>query len=216
MCIDAPESTTNSLSSGFNVDARWHLFSGDEKNAALSCSFNLNNIFGQLPRCLRGHLALATLSLLENDPQILERWGFDDEVHLGKCYRARDFGLEFWCDANFTRWIGLCMSEPFRRRDFSGFMSCKTQPNCRAFDDRRPVGARFNSWLRFLSGRPDLTWALTWLTTGSRTFSCQSFFFNIATALLSSFFWDLLVGCSSTWRCAWEHFSTNRQRLLVS
>ena len=42
MCIDAPESTTNSLSSGFNVDAGRHLFSGDEKNAALSCSFNLN------------------------------------------------------------------------------------------------------------------------------------------------------------------------------
>ena len=35
MCIDAPESTTNSLSSGFNVDASKHLFSGDEKNVAL-------------------------------------------------------------------------------------------------------------------------------------------------------------------------------------
>ena len=29
-------------SAGFNVDASRHLFSGDEKNAALSCSFNLN------------------------------------------------------------------------------------------------------------------------------------------------------------------------------
>ena len=34
---------------------------------------------------LRGHLALATLSLLLNDPQILERLGYADEVHLGKC-----------------------------------------------------------------------------------------------------------------------------------
>ena len=42
MCIDAPESTTNSLSSGFNVDAGRHLFSEGEKNAALSCSFNIN------------------------------------------------------------------------------------------------------------------------------------------------------------------------------
>ena len=33
---------------------------------------------------LRGHLALATLSLLENDPQILERWGYAHEVHLGQ------------------------------------------------------------------------------------------------------------------------------------
>ena len=32
---------------------------------------------------LRGHLALATLSP-ETDPQILERWGCADEVHLGK------------------------------------------------------------------------------------------------------------------------------------
>ena len=38
MCIDVPESTTNSLSSGFNIDAGRHLFSGDEKNAALSFS----------------------------------------------------------------------------------------------------------------------------------------------------------------------------------
>ena len=58
ICIDAPESTTNSLSSGFNVDAGKHLFSGDEKNVALSCSFNLNTFFGQLPRCFAGTLLL--------------------------------------------------------------------------------------------------------------------------------------------------------------
>ena len=44
---------------------------------------------------LRGHLALATLSPPETDPQILERWGCADEVHLGKKIRAKDFGLEF-------------------------------------------------------------------------------------------------------------------------
>ena len=32
---------------------------------------------------LRGHLALATMSPLETDPQILERWGYADEVLLG-------------------------------------------------------------------------------------------------------------------------------------
>ena len=47
---------------------------------------------------LRGHLALATLSPPETDPQILERWGFAGEVHLGKYIRAKDFGLEIWCD----------------------------------------------------------------------------------------------------------------------
>ena len=43
---------------------------------------------------LRGHLALATPSPLETDPQIMERWGCADEVHLGKSFRAKDFGLE--------------------------------------------------------------------------------------------------------------------------
>ena len=43
---------------------------------------------------LHGHLALATLSLPETDPQILEHWGYVDEVHLGKSFRAKDFGLE--------------------------------------------------------------------------------------------------------------------------
>ena len=43
---------------------------------------------------LRGHLALATLSLPETDPQTLERWGCAHEVHLGKYIRAKDFGLE--------------------------------------------------------------------------------------------------------------------------
>ena len=40
---------------------------------------------------LRGHLALATPSLLEYDPQILERWGCAHEVHLCKYIRAKDF-----------------------------------------------------------------------------------------------------------------------------
>ena len=39
MCIDAPESTTNS-SSGFNADAGRHLISEGEKNVALSWSLN--------------------------------------------------------------------------------------------------------------------------------------------------------------------------------
>ena len=45
--------------------------------------------------------------------------------------------------------------------------------------------------------------------------SCRSFFFNMATALLSSFVLDLLLGCSSNWRCAYDHFSSNLQPLLV-
>ena len=101
MCIGAPESITNSRSSGFRVDPHKHLFSESEKNVAPACSLNSNTL-------IRGHLALATLSPLETDPQTLERWGYADEVHLGKCIRARDFGLEFQCDVqNFSEFYTL-------------------------------------------------------------------------------------------------------------
>ena len=91
MCIDAPESTTNSLSSGFNVDAGRHLLSEGEKNVALFFSFNLKTLLASFP-LLHGHLALATLSPLETDPPILERWGCADEIHFGKSVPAKGFG----------------------------------------------------------------------------------------------------------------------------
>ena len=50
---------------------------------------------------LHGHIALATLSLPETDPQILEHWCYADEDHLGKSFQAMDFGLE--CQRDVTR-----------------------------------------------------------------------------------------------------------------
>ena len=55
ICIDGPESTTNSRSSGSRFDEGRHLFSEGEKNVALFFSINLlGYIFGQLPRCFTG------------------------------------------------------------------------------------------------------------------------------------------------------------------
>ena len=51
-------------------------------------------LFWPASTLLRGHIALATLSLLETDPQILEHWGYAEEDQLGKSFRATDFGLE--------------------------------------------------------------------------------------------------------------------------
>ena len=65
MCIDAPESTTNSLSSGFIVDAGRHLFSGDEKNAALSCSFNLNTFLASFHAASRAPSSCHSVSSCE-------------------------------------------------------------------------------------------------------------------------------------------------------
>ena len=45
-------------------------------------------IFWPASTLLRVHLALATLSPPETDPQILEHWGYADEVHLGNSFRA--------------------------------------------------------------------------------------------------------------------------------
>ena len=44
ICIDTPELTTNSRSSGQRFDAGRHLFSEGEKTVALSCSFNFNTL----------------------------------------------------------------------------------------------------------------------------------------------------------------------------
>ena len=93
LCIDAPQSTTNSRSSGLRLDAGKHLFSESEKNAAFFSPLILG-CFWPASTLLRGHLALATLSLPDTDPQHLERLGYADEVHLGKSFRAKDFGLE--------------------------------------------------------------------------------------------------------------------------
>ena len=71
MCTDAPESTTNSRSSGLRFDGGRHLYSKGEKNVALSCSFNFNTLFGQLPRCFAGTLLLPLCLLLR---RILKFW----------------------------------------------------------------------------------------------------------------------------------------------
>ena len=84
---------------------------------------------------------------------------------------------------NFTRRVGFRMSEHFRKidEDFGGSISWNIPPNCRVFDES--------------------------YATSLPVLSCCSCFFNMATALLSPFFLDFLLGCSSTWRCAYEHFS---------
>ena len=47
---------------------------------------------------LHGHIALAFLSLLETDPQIVVHLGCADVDHLGKLFQAMVFGLECWRD----------------------------------------------------------------------------------------------------------------------
>ena len=97
MCIDAPESTTNSRSSGLRVDAGRHLFPKVRRMLLFHAPLIFTH-FWPASTLLHEPIALAIPSLPETDPQILEHWGHADEVHLGKYIRAKDFGLEFWCD----------------------------------------------------------------------------------------------------------------------
>ena len=97
--IDAPESTTNSRSSSLRFDGVGrHLLSESEKNAAFYFSFIFNTIWASFHAASRAPCSCHSVSSPETDPQILERWGYADEIHLGKNIRAKDFGLEFQCD----------------------------------------------------------------------------------------------------------------------
>ena len=62
---DAPEPTTNSRSSGIRVDAGRHLFSGDEKNVALWCSFNLNTFLASFHAASRAPCSCHSVSSCE-------------------------------------------------------------------------------------------------------------------------------------------------------
>ena len=88
MCTDAAESTADSRSSGFRVDAGRHQFSESEKNVAW---FSVWYTDGQFPRRFAGTLLLPLCLFLR---PILKSWSVDD-VHLGKSFRAKDFNLEF-------------------------------------------------------------------------------------------------------------------------
>ena len=129
ICIDAPESTTNSRSSDLRLDARRHLFSEGEKNVALLFSPLIFRIFlASLHAASRAHRSCHIPSLLETDPQILEHRGNADEDHLGKSFQAMDFGLEYEraiAFVNFTYRIGFLLFDLFRKidEDFGGSIS---------------------------------------------------------------------------------------------
>ena len=177
MCIDAPESTTNSRSSGLRFDgAGRHLFSKGEKNVALSCSFNFNTLLASFHAASRAPCSCHSVSSWDRSSNFgalgLRWWGSLGQIIPSDGFWSRMLAWRTTASVNWTHRIGFCMSELFRKIGFGGFMSWKTQTNCRVI-------------------------------------------FNMATALLSSFFLDLLQGCSSTWRCAYEHFSPHLQPLLV-
>ena len=205
MCIDAPESTTNSLSSGFNVDAGKHLFSKVEKNVALSCSFKFNTLLASFHAASRAPCSCHSVSSWDRSSKFWSvgaalmrfTWANISERRI----LVPNFSVTYngFCEFYTSDWFPCVWALPQNRWRLRRLHVWKdtTQMSC----------ARWST-----SSRSSFQ-----LMTGvsCHTLSCQSFFFNMATALLSSFFLDLLPGCSSTWRCAYEHFSPNLQPLLV-
>ena len=138
MCIDAPESTTNSLSSGLIVDGEGrHQFSEGEKNVVLCFSFSFRihlAIFHAASRAYRSCLSVSSWDRSSNVGALGLRWWGSP----GKSLHAMFFGLEGWRDAtrrcvNWTHRIGFSKFELLRKidEDFDGSTSWNTQPNCR-------------------------------------------------------------------------------------
>ena len=124
MCIDAPESTTNSLSSDLRVDAGRHLFSESEKNAALSCSFNFDTLLVNFHAASRAPCSCHSVSSRDRSSNF-ERWGYADEVHLGKKSKRRilvsNFGMtcNSLCEFHTLDWlrhVGALPENRLRRR----------------------------------------------------------------------------------------------------
>ena len=180
MCIDAPESTTNSRSSGLRVDAGRHLFSEGEKNVALSCSFNFNTLLTSFHAASRAPCSCHSVSSWDRSSNFgalgLRSWGSPGQIYPSERFWSRILAWRAIAFVNFTRWIGFRMSVHFQRIDFGGVMSWNTQPNCCASDDRRWDDLRPNFISLLLSCFTDRSWL--WSVTGP--LSCQSPFFSIA------------------------------------
>ena len=122
ICIDAPESTTNSRSSSLRFDARWHLFFRDEKNAALSCSFNLNTFLASFHAASRASYSCPCHSVSSWDRSWnfgaleLRWWGYSGQIYLSEGFWSRILVWRAIAFANFTRWIGVCAHPENRLR----------------------------------------------------------------------------------------------------
>ena len=135
MCIDAPEYTTNSLSSCSILDGerRQHLSEGVKK-VDLCFSFNFKIFLVSFYAASGTHRSC----LPETDPQILERSGCADEVLLGKIILNDGFWtlLFPWRNTALvsrTHRIGFDMVELFRKinEDLVDSMTWNTRSNCR-------------------------------------------------------------------------------------
>ena len=113
-------------------------------------SLSLNTLLASLHAASRAPCSFHFISSWDRSSNFgalgLRWWGSPGQINPSEGFWSRILVWRATAFVNLTRWIGFYMSEIFRKIDFGGFMSWKTQPKCRAFDDLRPTGPRFNSW----------------------------------------------------------------------
>ena len=116
MCIDAPESTTNSRSSGLRFDAGKHLFSESEKNAAFFFSFNFRILLASFHADSRAPCSCHSVSSWDQSSNFgalgLRWWGSPGKIIPSEGFWSR---MSAWrSTVNFTHRIGFRMFELFR------------------------------------------------------------------------------------------------------
>ena len=181
LCIDAPESTTTSRSSGLRFDTGRHLFSEGDKNVALSCSFNFNTLLASFHAASRAPGSCHSVSSWDRSSNFgalgLRWWGSPGQIIPNEGFWSRMSAWRATAFVNFTRWIGFRMSQLFRKTMKTSAAPC---PGIRT-----PIVVYLMSRIQRVSPfcrtpHASSTWPLHF---------CHHFL-------------DLLLGCSSTCRCA--------------
>ena len=137
MCIGAPESTTDSLSSGFIVDGAGRHYSLEGEKSSFVRFFELKDVLGQSPRVSAGASLLSFNLLLR--PVL--------QFHSVRTALMKKFDLYFtkrWTFSRMLAWRCVAFVNCTRRidpktlglfrkidEDSSGSVSWNTQPNCR-------------------------------------------------------------------------------------
>ena len=119
MRIDAPESTTNSLSSGVRFDgATRHRFSEGEKNAVL---LSFEDVFSQPPRCFTGTSLLPFRLFLR---PILKFWSIGVTLmritwanHSKRCILVSNVSMtnHGFSESNTSDWLQYVSALPENR-----------------------------------------------------------------------------------------------------
>ena len=152
---------------------------------------------------LRRHLALATLFSWDRSSNFgalgLRWWGSPGQIYPSEGFWSRVLMWRAIAFVNFTRWIGFCMSELFRRR--LHVLKDTTQMSCVRWSTSSRSSFQLMTGVTVENRFPYIFAPIILLQHGYCTF----------VIILFRPFTRLFIN----WRCPCEHFSPNLQPLLV-